>query len=46
MTQQGAEPAFETATQNHIDWMARYCVLDERGLKLKQAKMRQSPYAY
>lgn len=46
MTQQGAEPAFETATQNHIDWMARYCVLDERGLKLKQAKMRQSPFAF
>jgi hypothetical protein len=39
MIQQEAEPSFEAATQAYLAWMARYCALDEQGLKLKQAKM-------
>jgi uncharacterized protein (DUF2252 family) len=46
MIQQGAEPSFEAATQAYLAWMARFCSLDEHGLKLKQAKMRDSPFAF
>jgi hypothetical protein len=46
MIQQGAEPSFEAATQAYLAWMARFCSLDEQGLKLKQAKMRDSPFAF
>jgi uncharacterized protein (DUF2252 family) len=46
MIQQEAEPSFDAATQTYLAWMARYCALDEQGLKLKQAKMRDSPFAF
>jgi hypothetical protein len=46
MIQQEAEPSFDAATQTYLAWMARYCALDEQGLKLKQAKMRDSHFAF
>jgi hypothetical protein len=46
MIQQGAEPSFDAATQAYLAWIARYCALDEQSLKLKQIKMRESPFAF
>ena len=45
MIQQGAEPSFDAATQAYLAWMARYCALDEQGLKGFEVKVWHGMYA-
>jgi uncharacterized protein (DUF2252 family) len=41
-----AEPSFGAATQAYVAWMTLYFAPDQQGLKLKRAKMQESPFAF
>jgi hypothetical protein len=37
---------FRKATETYLEWLARYCKLDQKGLEKKDKKMRESAFAF